>query len=147
MSLYSIYFCFRMNKSKSTQMDRIHWNSTGIPGFRGFQPESVEEWKVLAVWSSLMAGKARHSVGRFSTENICWIWLESWIVGVSNCVVILTCRRTARISHASITRSQSISESVNADHSMCFETQPSCWIVVIGPYQWSAAVINKLMDY
>jgi len=27
MSLYSIYFCFRMNKSKSTQMDRIHRNS------------------------------------------------------------------------------------------------------------------------
>jgi len=27
MSLYSIYFCFGMNKSKSTQMDRIHWNS------------------------------------------------------------------------------------------------------------------------
>ena len=32
MSLYSIYFCFGMNKSKSTQMDRIHRNSTGIPG-------------------------------------------------------------------------------------------------------------------
>jgi hypothetical protein len=69
-------------------------------------------------------------------------------MGVSNCVVaMITCGHTARILHASITCSQSISENVNADHSMCFETWPSCQIAVIGLYRWSAPATNKLMGY
>lgn len=56
-------------------------------------------------------------------------------MGVSNCVVaMITHGHTARILHASITRSQSILENVNDDHCMCFETWPSCRIVVIGLY-------------
>ena len=68
-------------------------------------------------------------------------------MGVSDCVAVIARGHTARISHASVTCSQSILENVNADHGMCFETRPSRRIVVIGPYQWSAAAMNKLMDY
>ena len=65
-----------------------------------------------------------------------------------NLVVMITySSHTAKISHASFTRSQSVSNNVNASHVICFVTRPLHWIVVIGPYRWSALATNKLMGY
>lgn len=66
---------------------------------------------------------------------------------VSLIAVITYSSHTAKISHASFTCSQSASESVNADHIICFETWPLDRIVVMGPYQWSALATNKVMGY
>ena len=50
---------------------------------------------------------------------------------------------TPRMSHASITRVQSWSDILNADHGMCFTSQLSHHKVVIGPYITSADVTNR----
>ena len=61
--------------------------------------------------------------------------------------MITNSSRTARISHASFTRSQSVSDNVNDNHVICFETRPLDRIVVIGPYRWSALATNKVIAY
>ena len=52
---------------------------------------------------------------------------------------------TARIWDTSDTCSQSVSEKWNADHGMCFTTWPSYWMMVIGPYHWSAVATKRLI--
>ena len=100
-----------------------------------------------AVWSSLIGGRARHNIGRFSAEKVYWIQLESWIMRLNLVAMITYSSYTTKISYASFIQSQLVSDNVNISHIICFVTWPLHQIVVIGLYQWSALATNKLMGY
>ena len=72
-------------------------------------------------------------------------WSSELSEDMSNLCTYKHVKHTAKISWAFFTHSQSVSDNVNADHGICFETWLLRRIVVIGPYQWSAVATNKLM--
>ena len=69
------------------------------------------------------------------------------MVRLSFVAMITNSSRTARISHASFTWSQSVWDNVNDDHVICFETWPLDRTVVIGPYRWLALATNKAIAW
>lgn len=53
--------------------------------------------------------------------------------------------RTAKMSLASRTRFQSVSDNLNADHGMCLITRPSLLTVVMFPKRSSEDVMKRLI--
>lgn len=100
--------------------------------------ELFDCWKSLPESGLLLCGKVL-----LDSVRVLWsalVVFATWQM-YNGCVI------TAKISQTCFTLSQSLSLMANAAHSMCLIMWLLCQVVEMGPYQWSAEEIKRLMGW